>query len=68
MFYMAPRERIAGFFLLPLREKVGGGAARMRGTKKHSDSVRQSTIFNTQCHPSSVTLRVPPSPARGEGK
>ncbi len=49
-------------FLLPLREKVGAGGARMRGVLASPASVSCADTA-----PSSVSLREPPSPTRGEG-
>ena len=51
------------FFLLPLREKVGAGGARMRGVLASPSSV---SPLGTA--PSSVSLREPPSPTRREGQ
>ena len=50
-------------FLLPLGEKVAR-QGRMRG-KPAIDS--PSDILRTDAYPSSVSLREPPSPSRGEG-
>ena len=49
-------------FLLPLREKVGAGGARMRGVL-----VSPSSGSPEDTAPSSVSLREPPSHPRGEG-
>ncbi len=51
------------FFLLPLREKVGAGGARMRGVL-----ASPSPVSPLDTAPSSVSLREPPSPPRGEGQ
>src|SRR5690606_3015251 len=56
--------------LLPLWEKVGAGGARMRGVgaalKSHSGRAAP-TRTPWRSHPSSVRLRLPPYPTRGEG-
>ncbi len=49
-------------FLLPLREKVGAGGARMRGAP-----ASPSSFSPEDTAPSSVSLRELPSPPRGEG-
>ncbi len=49
-------------FLLPLREKVGAGGARMRGVL-----ASPSPVSPVDTAPSSVSLRRLPSPTRGEG-
>ena len=48
-------------FLLPLWEKVGAGGARMRGVL-----ASPSSVVCADTAPSSVSLREPPSPPRGE--
>ena len=50
-------------FLLPLWEKVGAGGARMRGVL-----ASPSPVSPLDTAPSSVSLREPPSPTRGEGQ
>jgi hypothetical protein len=49
-------------FLLPLREKVGVGGARMRGVL-----ASPSSVVCADTAPSSVSLCRLPSPPRGEG-
>ena len=68
MHYVAPRTTTAEVwlrFLPPSRGKVGGGAARMGGLDQRAD---RRTIESGLASPPSVSLREPPSPARGEGK
>lgn len=48
--------------LLPLWEKVTGGAGRMRGRV-----ASPATLSLYPAAPSSEALRAPPSPPRGEG-
>ncbi len=50
-------------FLLPLREKVACRAGRMRGVL-----ASPSPVSPLDTAPSSVSLREPPSPTRGEGQ
>ena len=56
------KARRASAFLLPLWEKVGRVAGRMRGL-----ATVDEVVVKAGCNPSSVSLRLPPSPARGEG-
>jgi len=54
-------------FLLPLREKVAPEGGRMRGRADLSArNPHRDNPFGRR-DPSSVSLREPPSPARGEG-
>src|SRR5690606_1252175 len=55
-------ERSTVIFLLPSWEKVGAEGARMRGLCPHARRWRMR-----QAAASSVSLREPPSPTRGEG-
>ena len=66
MHYQAPRDHgcVAAIVLLPSGEKVGGEAARMRGRASSSFSLKS---FFGLAAPSSVSLRLPPYPPRGEG-
>ncbi len=50
-------------FLLPLREKMSAGGARMRGVLASPSSF----VMCADSAPSSVSLRRLPSPTRGEG-
>lgn len=52
-------------FLLPSGEKVSAGGARMKGRVQRA---RRLAVSLGPASPSSVMLRMPPSPPRGEGK
>ena len=60
--------------LLPLRETVGGGAARMRGAGEAGIWNALQRRFYSSCpllrtgRPSTVSLPEPPSPSREEGE
>ncbi|NEX92530.1 hypothetical protein [Caulobacter sp. 17J65-9] len=67
----AARAVAQSWSLLPLREKVAGGAGRMRGAGAEVSgrgAVEFASLPTSRIHPSSDALRAPPSPARGEGE